>query len=67
MFNRWFSTLWGQTNVLYLPVKRRYWVDLIILLAGCAILYSLVAVGELWTAPKRAAILTALSPAVLPL
>ncbi len=66
MFNRWFSTLWGQTNVLYLPVKRRYWVDLIILLAGCAILYSLVAVGELWTAPKRAAIIIDLSPSALP-
>ena len=66
MLNRVLNSIWGRADVFFLPVRRRYWVDLIVLLAGAGLLYSLLEVGQLWYAPRRAAIEIDLSPWMLP-
>ena len=66
VLNRVFNSIWGRADVFFLPVRRRYWVDLIVLLAGAGLLYSLLEVGQLWYAPRRAAIEIDLSPWALP-
>jgi NitT/TauT family transport system permease protein len=66
VLNRVFNSIWGRADVFFLPVRRRYWVDLIVLLAGCGLIYSGLALGQLWYAPKRALIDIDLSPWALP-
>src|SRR5262245_31749627 len=63
---RWFSQGWGETLVRYLPVKRRYWLDFVILVVGLGLLYLFVQTGQLWSAPKRDAIEIDLRVAALP-
>jgi hypothetical protein len=63
---RWFESGWGETLVRYLPVKRRYWIDLAILVVGLGLLYLFVQTGQLWSAPKRDAIEIDLRVAALP-
>jgi NitT/TauT family transport system permease protein len=48
------------------PIKRRRWVDLLVLLTGCAILYGLVVMGRQWTGIHRPLVEISLSPWALP-
>ncbi|HEX9082694.1 MAG TPA: ABC transporter permease subunit, partial [Holophagaceae bacterium] len=66
MINRFLDTVWGQANALFLPFKRRRWVDLLVLLAGAASLYGLVMMGRQWTGIHRPAVEISLSPWALP-
>jgi NitT/TauT family transport system permease protein len=62
------GAMWGQANAfLFLPARRRVWIDFAILAAFCAILYGLVLVGREWTGVHRPAIQLDLSPRALPL
>jgi len=53
MLNQLFDTVWGQTNALFYPFRRRRYVDLFVILLGCALLYGLVQLGHQWTGAKR--------------
>jgi NitT/TauT family transport system permease protein len=67
MLNRIIDTVWGQANSLFYPFRRRRWVDLVVVLAGCAILFGLVRLGEQWTGAKRPVVEIDLSPSSLPI
>ena len=62
----WIDKGWGESLVRWMPVKRRYWLDLLILTAGFGLLYLFVQTGQLWSAPKRDAIEIDLRAAALP-
>jgi len=65
---RFAGAMWGQANAfLFPPKRRRAWVDLAILIAGCAIVFGLVRVGREWTGVQRPAIQLDLSLRSLPL
>ncbi|WP_291270954.1 ABC transporter permease subunit [Geothrix sp.] len=66
MIHRLLDTVWGQAAALMYPIKRRRWVDLLVLLAGCAILYGLVIMGRQWTGAHRPLVEISLSPWALP-
>lgn len=66
MMNRFLDTVWGQANALFLPFKRRRWVDLLVIVAGAAILYGLVMMGRQWTGVHRPLVEINLSPWALP-
>ena len=66
MMNRFLDTVWGQANALFLPFKRRRWVDLLVIVAGAAILYGLVMMGRQWTGVHRPLVVIDLSPLALP-
>jgi len=66
MIHRLLDTVWGQATALMYPIKRRRWVDLLVLLAGCAILYGLVVMGRQWTGQHRPMVEIDLSPLALP-
>ena len=66
MIHRFLDTVWGQANALFLPFKRRRWVDLFVLVAGAAILYGLVMMGRQWTGIHRPLVEIDLSPWALP-
>jgi len=53
MFNQFFDKVWGQTNALFYPFRRRRYVDLFVVLLGCALLYGLIQLGHQWTGAKR--------------
>lgn len=53
MLNQLIQTVWGQTNALFYPFRRRRYVDLFVILMGCALLYGLVQLGHQWTGVKR--------------
>ncbi len=67
MLNRIIDTVWGQANSLFYPFRRRRWVDLVVILTGCALLFGLVQLGQQWTGAKRPVVEIDLSPASLPL
>ncbi len=59
--------MWGQANAfLFAPRRRAVWADLLILIAGGALLFGLVQVGREWTGIHRPAIQLSLSPWALP-
>jgi NitT/TauT family transport system permease protein len=66
MMNRFLNTVWGQANTLFLPFKRRRWVDLLVIVTGAAILYGLVMMGRQWTGVHRPLVEIDLSPWALP-
>ena len=66
MFNRIIDTVWGQANTLFYPFRRRRYVDLLVILTGCALLYGLVQLGHQWTGVKRPVVEIDLSPWALP-
>ncbi|HEY3270976.1 MAG TPA: ABC transporter permease subunit [Geothrix sp.] len=66
MIHHLLDTVWGQATALMYPIKRRRWVDLLVLLAGCAILYGLVVMGRQWTGQHRPMVEIDLSPLSLP-
>ncbi len=66
MIQRFLDTVWGQANTLFHPFKRRRWVDLLVLMAGAAILYGLVMMGRQWTGLHRPVVEINLSPWALP-
>jgi NitT/TauT family transport system permease protein len=54
MFNQIFESAWGQANALfYAPRRRRYYMDIVVVLAGLAVLYGLVTLGRQWTGAHR--------------
>ncbi|BDU78325.1 ABC transporter permease [Mesoterricola sediminis] len=67
MLNRLIDTVWGQANTLFYPFRRRRWVDLVVILAGLALLFGLVQLGQQWTGAKRPVVEINLSPWSLPL
>ena len=67
MLNRIIDTVWGQANPLFYPFRRRRWVDLVVILSGCAVLYGLVMLGHQWTGVKRPVVEINLSPWSLPM
>jgi NitT/TauT family transport system permease protein len=66
MFNQLLDTVWGQANTLFYPFRRRRYVDLLVLLAGAALLYGLVQLGQQWTGTHRPVVEIDLSPWSLP-
>jgi NitT/TauT family transport system permease protein len=59
--------MWGQANAFLLaPRRRAAWADLLILMAGGALLFGLVQVGKEWTGVHRPAIQLDLSLWALP-
>ena len=61
---RLWTAMWGQASALLLETaRRRIWIDFAILIAGCGILFGLVAVGREWTGVLRPAVQIDLSPA----
>jgi NitT/TauT family transport system permease protein len=67
MLNRFIDSVWGQANSFFYPFRRRRWVDLVVVLAGCALLFGLVQLGQQWTGAKRPVVEIDLSPRSLPL
>jgi len=67
MLNRFIDTVWGQANALFYPFRRRRWVDLVVVLTGCALLYGLIRLGHQWTGVKRPVVEIDLSPWSLPM
>jgi NitT/TauT family transport system permease protein len=66
MFNRIIDTMVGQANTLLNPFRRRRYVDLLVLLAGFALVYGLVQLGAQWTGRHRPTVDIDLSPWALP-
>lgn len=67
MLNRFLDTMWGQaTNLLTAPIKRRRWVDLLVLLALGGLAVSLMLVGREWTVHQRPVVAIDLSLWALP-
>jgi NitT/TauT family transport system permease protein len=66
MFNRIIDTMRGQANTRFNPFRRRRYVDLLILLAGFALLYGLIQLGHQWTGRHRPTVDIDLSPWALP-
>ena len=58
--------VWGSANALFIPRLRRGWVDVLIALSGCAVLYELVQVSREWVGVTRPTIEIDLSPWALP-
>ncbi len=64
---RLWTAMWGQANAFLLaPRGRAVWADLLILVAGGALLFGLVQVGKEWTGVHRPAIQLDLSLRALP-
>jgi NitT/TauT family transport system permease protein len=66
MFNRIIDTVRGQAVSLFHPSRRRRYLDLLVILAGLALLYGLVQLGHQWTGAHREAVEINLSPWALP-
>jgi NitT/TauT family transport system permease protein len=65
MFRRWDARPREFGRLLKSHI-RGLWVDPLLFLAGCAVVYELVAVGREWTGVHRPAVPISLSPWVLP-
>ena len=64
---RLWTAMWGQANAFLLaPRRSAAWADLLILVAGGALLFGLVQVGKEWTGVHRPAIQLDLSLRALP-
>lgn len=67
MLNRILDTMWGQaTNLLTAPIKRRRWVDLLVILALGGLVVGLMLVGREWTVLQRPVVQIDLSLWALP-
>jgi NitT/TauT family transport system permease protein len=66
MMNRFLDTMWGQANALFAPLRRRRWVDLLLVAAAFGMLYGLILLGRQWTAIQRPVLVINLSPWALP-
>lgn len=67
MILQFLDSMWGQaTNLLTAPIRRRAWVDLLILGALAALVAGLVVVTREWTVTHRPAVDIDLSPLALP-
>ena len=62
MFNQIFESVWGQANSLFYPFRRRRYLDLVVVLAGLALLYGLIQLGRQWTGVHRPVVEINLSP-----
>jgi len=53
MLNRLLDSVWGQaSSLLVAPIRRRRWVDLLVLAAFAGLTYALVFAGRQWTAAQ---------------
>ena len=66
MMNRFLDTMWGQANALFSPLRRRRWVDLLLVAAAFGMLYGLILLGHQWTDIQRPVLEIDLSPWALP-
>jgi len=66
MFNQILESVWGQANALFFPFRRRRYMDLVVVMAGLAILFGLVTLGRQWTGVHRPVVEINLSPWALP-
>ena len=66
MFNQILETVWGQANSLFYPFRRRRYLDLLVVLAGLALLFGLVQLGRQWAGVHRPVVEINLSPWSLP-
>jgi NitT/TauT family transport system permease protein len=66
MLNQIFESVWGQANALFFPFRRRRYMDVVVILAGLAILFGLVTLGRQWTGTHRPVVEIDLSPWALP-
>jgi len=66
MMHRFLDTMWGQANALFAPLRRRRWVDLLLVAAAFGMLYGLILLGRQWTAIQRPQLEIDLSLLALP-
>lgn len=66
MMHRFLDTMWGQANALFAPLRRRRWVDLLLVAAAFGMLYGLLLLGRQWTAIQRPQLEIDLSLLALP-
>ena len=66
MMNRFLGSMWGQANALFSPLRRRRWVDILLVAAAFGMLYGLILLGRQWTDIQRPVLVIDLSPWALP-
>ena len=66
MINQIFNSAWGQASSLFTPVRRRRWMDLLIVLAMAGAVAGLVMVTREWTVLQRPVVDIDLSLVALP-
>ncbi|MBI4912433.1 MAG: ABC transporter permease subunit [Acidobacteria bacterium] len=67
MLNRILDSMWGQaTNLLTAPIRRRRWMDILVLLALAGLFAGLVIAAREWTVLQRPKVEIDLSPLALP-
>src|SRR5262249_5227332 len=66
LLDRLTARVWNPAQALVRPVRRRWWVDGVIVLGLCAVLFGVVEMGREWTGIHRPAIQIDLSPWALP-
>jgi NitT/TauT family transport system permease protein len=66
MFNQILESVWGQANALFYPLRRRRYMDFVVVLAGLAMLFGLVTLGRQWTGAHRPVVEIDLSIWALP-
>jgi len=66
LIDRLATRVWAPAQALIRPFRRRWWVDALVILGVCAVLFGVVAMGREWTGVHRPAIQIDLSPQALP-
>jgi len=67
MINQLLNSAWGQASHLFtVPIRRRRWVDLLVIAALAGIVMGLVLVAREWTVVQRPLVEIDLSPWALP-
>ncbi|MBK8792138.1 MAG: ABC transporter permease subunit [Holophaga sp.] len=67
MINQFLNNAWGQaSNLFSAPIRRRRWVDLLVVAALAGIVMGLVLVAREWTVLQRPVVEINLSPWALP-
>ena len=67
MINQFLNNAWGQaSNLFSAPIRRRRWVDLLVIAALAGIVMGLVLVAREWTVVQRPLVEIDLSPWALP-
>lgn len=67
MILQFLDTVWGQaTNLLTAPIKRRRWVDLLVLAALLGLALSLLYASRQWAGAQRPVVEISLAPSSLP-
>ncbi|MDP2874651.1 MAG: ABC transporter permease, partial [Holophaga sp.] len=67
MINQLLNNAWGQaSNLFSMPIRRRRWVDLLVIAALAGIVMGLVLVAREWTVIQRPVVEINLSPWALP-